>query len=92
VTPRQTQKLLGAWHEQAWGRQAVGRLSFNLDFHSVPYYGDHPVVESHYVSMRSRSQPSILPSWPRMSKASCFCYSNADLRKGEQADRDLCLH
>ena len=35
--------------------------SFNhLDFHSVPYYGEHPVIERHYVSMRSRRQPSIL--------------------------------
>ena len=24
--------------------------SFNLDFHSVPYYGEDPVVERHYVS------------------------------------------
>ena len=57
VTPRQTQKLLAAWHDQAWGAKLWDGSSFNLDFHSVPYYGDHPLVESHYVSMRSRSQP-----------------------------------
>ena len=86
ITPRQTQKLLSAWHDQAWGRQLWGADSFNLDFHSVPYYGDHPVVEEHYVSMRSRRQPSILAFLAQDEQSQSFCYSNADLRKGEEAD------
>jgi hypothetical protein len=36
--------------------------------------------------MRSRSQPSILAFLAQDEKSQCFCYSNADLRKGEQAD------
>lgn len=86
ITPRQTQKLLSAWHDQAWGRKLWGADSFNLDFHSVPYYGDHPLVESHYVSMRSRRQPSILAFLAQDEQSQSFCYSNADLRKGEEAD------
>jgi len=86
ITPRQTQKLLSAWHDQAWGRQLWGGDSFNLDFHSVPYYGDHPVVEEHYVSMRSRRQPSILAFLAQDQQSQSFCYSNADLRKGEEAE------
>jgi hypothetical protein len=34
--------------------------SLNLDFHSGPYFGEHPIVESHYLTKRSRRQPSIL--------------------------------
>src|SRR5712691_9357134 len=86
ITPRQTQKLLSAWHDQAWGRKLWGGNSFNLDFHSVPYYGEHPAVESHYVSMRSRRQPSILAFLAQDEQSRSFCYSNADLRKGEEAD------
>ena len=85
ITPRQTQQLLSAWHDQAWGRKLWGGGSFNLDFHSVPYYGDHPLVESHYVSMRSRRQPSILAFLAQDEQSQSFCYSNADLRKGEEA-------
>jgi len=85
ITPRQTQRLLSAWHDQAWGRKLWGGESFNLDFHSVPYYGDHPLVESHYVSMRSRRQPSILAFLAQDEQSQSFCYSNADLRKGEEA-------
>ena len=86
ITPRQTRKLLSAWQDQAQGRNLWDGSSFNLDFHSVPYYGEHPVVESHYVSMRSRRQPSILAFLAQDEQSQSFCYSNADLRKGEEAD------
>ena len=86
MTPRKTQKLLAAWHDQVWGHKLWEGSSFNLDFHSVPYYGQDPVVESHYVSMRSRRQPSILAFLAQVEQSRSFCYSNADLRKGEEAE------
>jgi hypothetical protein len=86
VTPRQTDRLLAAWHQQLSGCQLLDGSSFNLDFHSVPYYGKDPVVEKHYVSARSRSQPSILVFLAQDEQSQTFCYSNADLRKGEEAD------
>lgn len=84
ITPRQTQRLLAAWHDQALGPKLWDGSSFNLDFHSVPYYGKSPLVEAHYVSMRSRRQPSILVFLAQDEKSQSFCYSNADLRKGEE--------
>src|SRR5437879_11480215 len=60
--------------------------SFNLDFHSVPYYGEDPVVERHFVSARSRRQPSILAFLAQDAAGRAFCYSNANLRKGEEAE------
>jgi hypothetical protein len=63
--------------------------SFNLDFHSVPYYGQDPVVERHYVSARSRRQPSVLAFLAQDAQGRAFCYSNADLRKGEENDEIL---
>ena len=86
ITPAQTQKLLAAWHDQGRERKLWDGSSFNLDFHSVPYYGDDPQVESHYVSMRSRRQPSILAFLAQDEHSQSFCYSNADLRKGEEPE------
>jgi hypothetical protein len=60
--------------------------SFNLDFHSMPYFGEHPIVEPHYLSKRSRRQPSILTFLAQDADSQVFCYSNANLRKGEEAD------
>ena len=84
ITPQHTQRLLAAWHDQVLGPKLWDGSSFNLDFHSVPYYGKSPLVEKHYVSMRSRRQPSILVFLAQDEKSQSFCYSNADLRKGEE--------
>jgi hypothetical protein len=55
----------------------------------VPYHGEHPVVQRHYVAMRSRRQNSILTFLTQDADGQAFCYSNADLRKGEEADEIL---
>lgn len=81
--------LLAAWHAQLTEEEGCAGGSLNLDFHSVPYYGEHPVVQSHYVSSRSRRQPSILVFLAHDPAAEAFCYSNADIRKGEEAEEVL---
>jgi hypothetical protein len=77
---------LAAWHRAVALDQLFAGASFNLDFHSVPYYGEDSQVERHYVSMRSRSQPSVLAFLAQDADGHAFCYSNADLRKGEEAE------
>jgi len=86
ITPRQTDRLLAAWHDQLAGCQLLDGASFNLDFHSVPYYGQDPMIEKHYVSARSRSQPGMLVFLAQDEHSQTFCYANADLRKGEEAE------
>ncbi len=86
ITHSQTTQLLAAFHQQVGQDNLFPGRSFNLDFHSVPYYGEHPVVERHYVSMRSRRQKSILTFLAQDAEGHAFCYSNADLRKGEEAE------
>ncbi len=44
------------------------------------------LIERHYVSMRSRRQPSILAFLAQDADGRAFCYANADLRKGEEAE------
>ena len=81
-----TMRVLAAWHAQVAGEPIFPGASVNLDFHSVPYYGEHPSVQKHYVSMRSRRQPSMLVFLAQDATTHTFCYANADLRKGEEAD------
>jgi hypothetical protein len=81
-----TMRLLSAWHAQVTGESLFPAQSFNLDFHSVPYFGEHPVIEKHYVPMRSQRKPSILVFLAQDADSRTFCYSNADLRKGEEAE------
>jgi transposase len=81
-----TTTLLAAWQDRGGAARLWPGRSFNLDFHSVPYYGEHPVVERHYVSMRSRSQKSVLTFLAQDAEGHAFCYANADLRKGDEAE------
>ena len=86
ITPHKVARLLALWHAQLTGEKLFTGQSLNLDFHSVPYFGEHPLVESHYLSKRSRRQPSILAFLAQDADAQVFCYANADIRKGEEAD------
>ena len=87
ITPNHTSTLLGAWHSAVLGDQALFPAhSFDLDFHSVPYHGAHPSIERHYVSKRSRRQPSVLVFLAQDADARAFCYADADLRKGEEPE------
>jgi len=83
---RQVIELLAAHHHSVSGEGLFKAESFNLDFHSVPYYGEHPVLEKHFVSMRSRRQKSVLAFLAQDLEGRSFCYSNADLRKGEESE------
>jgi hypothetical protein len=76
----QTTQLLAAWHDQMHGEQLLPAQSFILDFHSVPFYGEDPIVERHFVSMRSCRQPSVLTFLAQDADGRAFCYSNPDLR------------
>jgi hypothetical protein len=84
-----TMKLIATWHDLVAGDKLFDAESFNLDFHSVPYYGEHPLVQRHYVSSRSRRQLSVLVFAAQDAEGRAFCYTNADLRKGEESDEIL---
>src|SRR6266853_1838702 len=86
ITPQKVSRLLAVWHAQLTGENLFAGQSLNLDFHSVPYFGEHPLVESHYLPRRSRRQPSMLTFLAQDADSQVFCYSNADIRKGEEAD------
>jgi transposase len=81
-----TMRLLSGWHALVRGDSLFAAQSFNLDFHSVPYFGEHPVIEKHYVPRRSQRKPSVLVFLAQDADTRTFCYSNADLRKGEEAE------
>lgn len=81
-----TTAVLSAWHRAVTDESLFDASSFNLDFDSVPYYGEDPQIERHFVSARSRAQPSVLAFLAQDAAGRAFCYSNADLRKGEEAE------
>lgn len=87
IAPTMTAELLVAWHTRLCGDDTLfPAQSFDLDFHAVPYHGEDPVIERHYVSKRSRRQRSVLVLLAHDPDARAFCYADADLRKGEEPE------
>lgn len=86
VDHAKTTSLLAAWHRANAQETLFAGESFNLDFHSVPYFGEDPQIQSHFVSMRSRAQSAVLAFLAQDATGQAFCYSNADLRRGEEAE------
>ena len=82
-------RLLGAWIAQLRTERLIDASSFNLDFHSISYFGADPVVEKHYVPRRSQRRQAVLAFLAQDAGGQVFCYANADLRKGEEADEVL---
>lgn len=89
VDPRCYPKLMQLWFD---AMQHIGMdhdVSFDLDFHTIPFHGEDALVEKHYVSKRSRKQKGILVFLAQDAKTRVFHYANADLRKEEQNDEIL---
>jgi hypothetical protein len=89
IDPSCYPKLMRRWFD-AVGELGLKRgVSFDLDFHTIPYHGDDALVEKHYVSKRSRRQKGMLAFLAQDADTRVFCYANGELRKGEQNDEIL---
>ena len=86
VGHHQIVKLQAAYHKQIDSQALFPGESFNLDFHSIPYFGEHPGVQCHFLAMRSRRQKCVLTFLAQELDGRAFCYSNADIRKGEESE------
>jgi len=89
IDPRCYPALMQRWFD-AMSKLGLERgLSFDLDFHTIPYHGEDALVEKHYISKRSRRQKGLLAFLAEDSETRVFCYANGELRKTEQNDEIL---
>jgi transposase len=89
IDPQCYSKLMRLWFEAMTTLGLEQGVSFDLDFHTIPFHGEDALVEKHYVSKRSRRQKGILAFVAQDSSTQVFCYGNADLRKEDQNDEIL---
>lgn len=83
----------GREHQRALLAGWVGALSgllfpradtFSLDFHPIPYRGDDAGLETHYVPLAGKAQPSVLSFFALEQDSRVLCYANANLTRAEQ--------
>ena len=58
-------------------------LSFNLDFHAIPFRGAEPDLENHWVPMRNRALPSVMAFVAQAVGRRVLCYATANLLRDE---------
>ena len=58
-------------------------LSFNLDFHAIPFRGAEPDLENHWVATRNRGLPSVLAFVAQAVGRRVVCYATANILRDE---------
>ena len=89
IDPQCYPKLMRLWFEAMANLGLERGVSFDLDFHTIPFHGEDALVQKHYVSKRSRRQKGILAFLAQDASTHVFCYGNANLRKEDQNDEIL---
>lgn len=58
----------------------------NLDFHSIPHYGDESQLENNWIPTRNKSMKSVLALFAQDMESTYLCYSNGYIEKDKQND------
>lgn len=90
IDPRCYPHLMRLWFDALSHLGLERGVSFDLDFHTIPFHGEDALVEKQYVSKRSRRQKGILAFVAQDALTRVFCYGDAELRK--EAQNDAILH
>jgi hypothetical protein len=83
VTRGMNQKFLQSLH-QCWSTHNLLGDSANLDFVSIPYWGDDSHLENNWSGSRNQSLPSILAVLAQDADSGIITYGDASIRHGDQ--------
>jgi len=61
----------------------------NLDFHTIPHYGDESRLDNNWIPTRGKSMKSVLTFFAQDLETTYLCYANCDIEKDEQNDEIL---
>ncbi len=61
----------------------------NLDFHTVPHFGEESVLEKHWAGARGKRMKGALTLFAQDSESKLILYTDADIRSSESDDQVL---
>ena len=65
------------------------RNIINLDFHTVPHYGDESVLQEHWAGARGKTMKGALTLFAQDAMSKLILYTAADIQKNESDDQVL---
>jgi transposase len=63
--------------------------TINLDFHTIPHFGDNPPLDNHWSGSRNKALKSAYTFIAQDAESRITSYINADIRKGEESQEIL---
>jgi transposase len=61
----------------------------NLDFHTVPHFGDESVLEKHWAGARNKTMKGALTLFAQDAQSKLMLYTTTDIRRSEADDQVL---
>ncbi len=89
VDPPAYPRLMSTWFDAVTTQGLGWGESLHLDFHTIPFHGEDALLQTHYVSKRSRRQKGVLAFLAADAHTRVFCYANAQVRREDQAQEIL---
>jgi len=89
IAPAAYSKLMHRWFDAVQTLGFEHGVSFDVDFHTIPFHGEDALLQKHYISKRSRRQKGVLAFLAQDADKRVFCYGNATVRKEDQNDEIL---
>lgn len=83
------QRLQSAFVKRATKLALYGGKIINLDFHTVPHFGDESVLEKHWAGARNKVMKGALTLVAQDAESKLIVYTQADIRKNEADDQVL---
>lgn len=81
--------LLKKWNRVLGDKGYIQGRHINLDFHSIPHWGEESQLEQHWVPTRGKSMKSVLSFFAQDLDTTYLCYSNGQVAKEEAPDEIL---
>jgi transposase len=82
-------RLQKAFVKEAYKLGLYDRNIINLDFHTVPHYGDESVLEEHWAGARGKRMKGALTLFAQDAMSKLILYTAADIQKIESDDQVL---
>jgi transposase len=81
--------LLKKWNLVLKDNGYIQGRHINLDFHSIPHWGEESQLENHWVPTRGKAMKSVLCFFAQDLDTTYLCYSNGQLSRDEAPDEIL---
>jgi len=89
LDPSMLGRLLQGFVKEMNHKHAYRSKTINLDFHSIPHWGEQSVLDTHWVPTRGKRLKGALTMFAQDCQSGQFQYAQADILRSEASEKIL---